>query len=279
MDGLLQPGRPELREAIGDPQRGRCREAVVRLDHQVDVGADRVAHRADDVDREVLVAAVLDAPRGPEGVELHRGVAGGGDLAGLGGDGLRLALRPVPAVGVGADAVADPPAEQGVDREPGGLADDVPARDLDGRDGRHVDLAAVGVDVADHPLEQRLDVVRVGPEVLVGQLLDRRGDGRREPIDRAFPIAVQAVVGLDTDEQPVLPGVADDAGLDRRDAHPRSVAPWHDGDMQTLTAEVVADGRWELGEGPIWDADDRGAGVRGHPGAPGAPLPPERSAG
>ena len=24
--------------------------------------------------------------------------------------------------------------------------------------------------------------------------------------------------------------------------------------MQTLTAEVVADGRWELGEGPIWDA-------------------------
>ena len=49
----------------------------------------------------------------------------------------------------------------------GRLADDVPAGDLDRGHGGHVDLPAVGIDVADHPLEEPLDVVRV----------ERRGTG------------------------------------------------------------------------------------------------------
>lgn len=118
-----------------------------------------------------------------------------------------------------------------------GLADDVPAGDLDRRDGGHVDLATLGVDVADHPLEKELDVARVEPDVRVAQLVDRRLDRRREGVERALADAVDALVGVDPHEQPVLPGGADeerpDAGegfdnffIDDHVPHTDGDTPW-----------------------------------------------------
>ena len=52
------------------------------------------------------------------------------------------------------------------------LADDVPAGDLDRRQRRAVDLAAVGVDVAVHALGQQLDLRRIEPDVGVLELVD-----------------------------------------------------------------------------------------------------------
>ena len=64
-----------------------------------------------------------------------------------------------------------------------------------------------------------------------------------------------------------------------RDAHPRSVAPWHDGGMhRQWTAEVVADGAVGAGRGADLGRPDRGARVRRHPGPAGPPLPPGRRA-
>ena len=56
-DGLLEPGRPVRRQPIGDAEGGRRREAAVALDHEVDIGADGVAHGGDDVDRLVLLTS------------------------------------------------------------------------------------------------------------------------------------------------------------------------------------------------------------------------------
>ena len=229
--GSSSQAGPELGEAVGDAERRRGREAVVGLDHQVDVGSDRVADRPHDVDREVLVAAVLDPPGGPERVELHRRVAARDDLAGLAGDGLGRPLGPVPAVGVDADPVADLAAEQRVDRLPGRLADDVPARDLDRGDGRHVDLAAVGVDVADHPLEERLDVVRVDAEVRSWSSSIAAATVAAKPLTVPSPKPwTPSSVSTRTNSQffQALPTMRVSTV---RDSHPRSVAPWHDGGM------------------------------------------------
>ena len=231
VDRLFQPGGLELGQSIGQPERGRGREAIVGLDHEVDVGTHRVADRPHDVDRKILVATILDPPGRPERIELHRGVAARRDLPGLVGDGVRVAVGPVPAVGVDADPVADLAAKKRVDRLSGRLADDVPARDLDRGDGGHVDLPAVGVHVTDHPLEEPLDVVRIEADVGLLELLDRGRDRGREPVDGPLTEAGHALVGADPGEQPVLPGVPRDARLDLRDSHSRSVAPWHDAHM------------------------------------------------
>ena len=101
-----------------------------------------------------------------------------------------------------------------MDRTTGGLAEDVPAGDLDGRDGRHVDLAALGVDVAHHALEEQLDV-RSGRARATASSSSWMAVStvRAEGVERALADPVDAFVGVDPDEQPVLPGVAHEVGV------------------------------------------------------------------
>jgi hypothetical protein len=82
-----------------------------------------------------------------------------------------------------------------------------------------VDLAAVGIDVAVHALGQQLDLRRVEPDVGVLELVNRRRDRVGERIRRALANAVDALVGLQPDENPVLPGIADGERLGGGDAH------------------------------------------------------------
>ena len=89
------------------------------------------------------------------------------------------------------------------------LADDVPAGDLDRRERRTVDLPAVGVDVAVHALGEQLDLGRVEPDVGVLELVDGGRDRLGERVRGALADAVDALVGLEPDENPVLPGIAD----------------------------------------------------------------------
>src|SRR5204863_5738645 len=116
---------------------------------------------------EVLLATVLDPPRRTERIELHRGVAARRDVAGPFRKRVRGSVSAVPAVGVDTDAVANATAQQLMDRLAGRLADDVPAGNLDRRDCRHVDLAAVGVDVASHLLVEQLDLAGVQADLRV----------------------------------------------------------------------------------------------------------------
>ena len=52
---LLEPGRLELGKMIADPDGLGDTEAAVPFDHDLDLGANRVAHRANDIERELAV--------------------------------------------------------------------------------------------------------------------------------------------------------------------------------------------------------------------------------
>ena len=154
-----------------------------------------------------------------ERIELERGVALRDDRRGGLRHRLGRALDLVPAVRVDAHAIAHAAAHERVHGLADALADDVPAGDLDRRQRRAVDLAAVGVDVAVHALGEQLDLRRVEPDVGVLELVDRRRDRLGERVRRALADAVDALVGLEPDEHPVLPGIADRERLGGGDAH------------------------------------------------------------
>ena len=78
-----------------------------------------------------------------------------------------------------------------------------------------------------------LDQARVLADQAAAEVVDRRGDGQLAPLERGLAEADQALVGLDPDEVPVLPGDAHELILDRGDlhgaAHPFSpvvTTPW-----------------------------------------------------
>jgi hypothetical protein len=120
---------------------------------------------------------------------------------------------------VDAYAIAHATAHERVHRLAHALAEDVPAGDLDRRQRRPVDLAAVGVDVAVHALGQQLDLCRIEPDVGVLELVDGRRDRLGEGVCGALADAVDALVGLQPDENPVLPWISDGERLSRCDAH------------------------------------------------------------
>ena len=86
---LLEPGRLELGDVLADPDRLGDAEAAVPFDHDLDVGTDRLAHRADDIERELAVPRGHRAPGRAERVELERLVPASDDLGGPLGEALR----------------------------------------------------------------------------------------------------------------------------------------------------------------------------------------------
>ena len=103
----------------------------MRLDQDLEIGAQGFPHRPHIIDREILVLAIdITAPRPGEWIELGGGEAHRLDLA--------AALDPLldcrasgPAIGVDPDALARRSAKEIVDRQTGALSDDVPGGDLD----------------------------------------------------------------------------------------------------------------------------------------------------
>ena len=82
-----------------------------------------------------------------------------------------------------------------------------------------MDVAAVERDAVEHALGERVDAARVLADGEMLQLVHAGLGGADEAVQRALADAVDAGVGMDLDEQPVLPAGADGEGLDLGDLH------------------------------------------------------------
>ena len=119
--------------------------------------------------------------------------------------------------GEGRDAVALLAAEQLVDRHAERLALDVVEGDVDGGDRRLQHAAALEVLAAIHLLPERADLHRVAADEELAIVLDRADHGLLAAGQAALAPAVDALVGLDLDEQLVAGADPDRIGLDRGD--------------------------------------------------------------
>ena len=242
-DRVLEPKQIKGLERLGQPDRVIDAELPVRVHRHHDLGPHRLADGADHLhhpahleraDRAVeglepapsRMRVLRDVDRvgiGRVEVELDGGEALGHHLPGLlrivGGIG-RLAGV---AVGIDADPVPEPAAEEGRGRRLEGLAQEVPKGDLDAADRGDggAGLRAFARQAADHHLDEPADIDRI--------LADQKGLGlvhqlghARTPIGLAEP--ADAGVGLDPDQHPgKIP-------LDDRRAYPRNLhernPPW-----------------------------------------------------
>ncbi|MCO5556219.1 hypothetical protein L7F22_009765 [Adiantum nelumboides] len=147
--------RSDVRPDLG--QRGRCVAQVGRGvpgllgGHGAPAGGLVAGAATDAVDGVEAGHAGLDADRGEPA--LDDGVDGVAQLRGL----------PAGGVGVGAHPVPDRAAEQPVHRQPRGLAEDVPQREVDGADRGHRDRAAPPVGAPVEVLPGVLDAPRSRP--------------------------------------------------------------------------------------------------------------------
>src|SRR5205823_12940799 len=153
------------------------RKPAMRLDEDLEIGAQGRAHRPHIIDREILVLAVdVAAPGSGERVELGGGKAHRLDLtAAL--DPLFDRRAPGPAIGVDPDALARGAAEEVVDRQPGALADDVPGGDLDRAPRRQqFHRAAADREILEHDLAGMADVEDAAADHVRRHRLDAFGD-------------------------------------------------------------------------------------------------------
>ena len=159
---------------------------------------------------------VARRPRAPRrtGSQLERPPAGLDEADARLGDLLRrVAARPV---GVEADPVAHPAAEQLVDRDAERLAEDVPQRLLDAGDGAADDHAAAPERVAVDRLPVVLDPRRVLADQVLLDVVDRADDRLGFSFQTGLADAGDPGVGRDLDEDQVRPAgeedVRDDVG-------------------------------------------------------------------
>ena len=134
------------------------------------------------------------------------------------GSALGAALNMAVAAGV----VSHPPTEQVVHRGPEDLAPQVPQRQVDGGDGRRVDVAAPKELTAPKRLPDVLDPRRVHPYEDGAVGVDQGLDSQLFPGDTRLPEPGQALVGVDFDEGIVALGtflVMDEERLDVGDLH------------------------------------------------------------
>jgi hypothetical protein len=192
----------------------------VHLDHELDVGSDRLAHRLDQPHHEAELLPGQGARRSAKRVHLQRPVAAlDHALRGL-RHRRRVPLGVIPAVGIGGHAASERAAEQLPDRHAERLADQVPAGDLKGGQRRHGDLAwsAVLGDL-DVPC-QPLDVEGVAADDVPGGELVDAGQKRVGLVDHAHLAQPdEAVVGLELQKGQFPPRRPDHGRLQVHDLH------------------------------------------------------------
>ncbi len=106
-----------------------------------------------------------------------------------------------------------------MDRRAERLAENVPAGNLDRRDNRAVDVPAIERDAVEEALGKRADTARVLADDQMLELAHTGFGSADEAVERPLADAVEAFVGENLDEQPVLPAGADGVGLDPGDTH------------------------------------------------------------
>ena len=197
---LFEPAQVERLEQRQHPLGVVERPAHVGVGHDVDAGADRLAHGAHQI--EVALHAFGAVDRAPAEAQLHGAVAGVLVAARFRRE--LVERRAVQAAGVDRNAPLGPAAEQAVDRLAGGLAEHVPERDVDRADRDHAEaLAAPGHGLAVHVLPEELDVPRILADEQRRQVAidDRLGHVRRQ---RGVADADVAAVGEHLDDQPAV---------------------------------------------------------------------------
>ena len=116
-------------------------------------------------------------------------------------------VAPVDRRGVGQHALATDAAEQRVQRHPGGLAGDVPQRDVDAGDRLHLHAAGAAGEGTAHVLPARGDVERaLADHRGLEQAVDDRGVGHRARPPEDLAPAGQAGIGHDLDHGDVERG-------------------------------------------------------------------------
>ena len=168
-DRLLEPERVIGRDAAGEPDGPGGRELAVGAEEQVGVAADGLAQRpaegfgAVEIGDARLMAA--EDGIGPRGIELQRGEAlgdhpgpGFGRRIGVGVEACRVLIGARIDVGIAAQPVTEPPPPEGMDRPVMGLAENVPAGDLEARKGaHHRGIGPLGepggIGAAEHPFD------------------------------------------------------------------------------------------------------------------------------
>ncbi len=200
-------------------ERGDLGEAGVHVDQDQRVPGQLVAQRAADGVGQVELLARDEALSGPERVELEGLEALRQHRFGRFQEGFRRPLGAIPAIGVARHAVANLAAEKLVDRHAERLAQNVPAGDLDRRDHGAMDMAAVERYAVQQALGQRVDAARVLADGEMPELVHAGFRRLDEAVERALADAMDTLVGMDLDEQPVFPAGPDGEGLDLGDLH------------------------------------------------------------
>ena len=218
-DGLLEVERAVLLHAVAHADRVGRREAAVDFDQQFDVVAHGFAHGPHLLERQVLGPPVDVDAAVFEGVALERGQAPFDVPHGVPDRG--LGRRAVPAA-VGPDPVPHLASEQLVDGGVEGAALDVPERDLDPADRRHLHDAAAHVEVVVERLPVPLDLHGIPAHEKLAELVDHRRH-RERPARRLAP-AGDAGVGFDAHEHEIARDARAERrrrrdGLDRGDLH------------------------------------------------------------
>ncbi len=169
----------------------------MHVDQNAQLRAEALTQRVQDVVGQLQFRLVNESLRRAEGVELERLESHGNDLLGCQYEMLRRALRPVPAVGVRGHGIAHPPAQQLVDRDAQGLAQNVPACDLDGRDGGSVYVPAVQRYAVHQVFRQAVDLPWILADGQVLQFAHRSLGGADEPVEGALADSMNAAAGMD----------------------------------------------------------------------------------
>src|SRR3954447_10362308 len=193
-DRLLEPFDVEFLQLAAEPDRGRYAEAMIGVDHQLDVGANGISHRLD--------ALKIAIDRAEPDLHLDR-LEALGDISGGFLD--RFVDQPlhvgeIKSGGIAIHLAAERAANQLVDRLVARLADDVPERDVDAADcgDRHT-LRPVILDSVIEVLPDHLDIEGIAADHARRQLAVDEGFGDRGGAV-AFAPADNPVICLDFDE-------------------------------------------------------------------------------
>ena len=182
----------------------------MHLDQDLDVAADRLAHRRHDRLRAPAIGRRQLRARRAERIELERAIAPRDHVTREGCDCRRVALRLVPPVRVRRHARAKPSAEELPDRHAERLAHQIPARDVERRQGRLRHLAGASVLRALHVPREPLDVERIGADDIARRQLADAGDERLGLVDHAdLADTGEAAIGGELQKSQIAPRSAD----------------------------------------------------------------------
>src|SRR5262249_81887 len=125
----------------------------------------------------------------------------------------------IPPVRVGLELLVTASAHEIVDRLFQVLPYNIPTRHLDGSHGGHVQLTPFSVDIPGHPLNDQLCLERIHSHVQSLQFVNGSFNCPGKAIERRFTDAVNALIGFEFYENPVLPGISHDVSLCVSDFH------------------------------------------------------------